>query len=416
MAKKSTSASKKSGSKTSSEKPSAESSATETVATEAEATVSNAVTPSAMKKDLEAANQPTPEIAKEPDPETLERPEGAADEGNAGALEPALMEDTRPEIAALAASPAPVERSGGAMFWPLLLGGLVAGIIGFAVSELDLLNSRSVNDGLRSQLAEQEGRISTLEAAEPDLSALDDISDQLAGLTDQIAGQESRITELEDRLTAIEALPVGEGGGGISAAAIAAYERELATLQQTVEDMISNARSVEEATASAAREARVRAALADITAAVGTGQPFADAVAALTAADADAVPDALVTHADEGVVTLSNLQGRYSDAARAGLSAARAAGAVEGETGVGGFLRRQLGARSVAPREGDDPDAVLSRVGAAVQDGQLAQALAEVATLPEGAIAAMQGWITDAQARADVQAALQTLSQSLSTN
>ena len=52
--------------------------------------------------------------------------------------------------------------------------------------------------------------------------------------------------------------------------------------------------------------------------------------------------------------------------------------------GLGAFLQNQLGGRSVVPREGDDPDAVLSRVGAAVEAGDLSTALTEIESLPEG--------------------------------
>ena len=83
---------------------------------------------------------------------------------------------------------------------------------------------------------------------------------------------------------------------------------------------------------------------------------------------------------------------------------------------MGGFLRRQLGARSVIPREGSDPDAVLSRAEAAVRDGRVADALREIDALPQGAKDAMQSWSADAKVRADAEAAVQDLSQRLTAN
>ena len=69
------------------------------------------------------------------------------------------------------------------------------------------------------------------------------------------------------------------------------------------------------------------------------------------------------------------------------------------------FLRRQTNARSLAPREGNDPDAILSRAEAALSSGDLPAALTELDALPENARAAMDGWIADASARADALAA-----------
>jgi hypothetical protein len=61
------------------------------------------------------------------------------------------------------------------------------------------------------------------------------------------------------------------------------------------------------------------------------------------------------------------------------------------------FVQGQIGGRAVAPREGDDPDAILSRVQAAVSSGDLDTALAEISALPEGARAEMAAWIADAE-------------------
>jgi hypothetical protein len=65
------------------------------------------------------------------------------------------------------------------------------------------------------------------------------------------------------------------------------------------------------------------------------------------------------------------------------------------------------------PREGDDPDAILSRVQAAVSSGDLETALAEISALPEGAQAEMADWIADAEARSAVTAALETVTDAV---
>ncbi len=68
------------------------------------------------------------------------------------------------------------------------------------------------------------------------------------------------------------------------------------------------------------------------------------------------------------------------------------------------------------PRAGDDPDAVLSRAEAALTAGQLAQALEEIAALPEPALAAMADWTARARQRVSALEAVETLAQSLNTN
>ena len=134
-------------------------------------------------------------------------------------------------------------------------------------------------------------------------------------------------------------------------------------------------------------------------------------MADLEAATDVTVPVALSSVAEEGVPTLRDLQDGFSDAARAALRSARDEGLEDQAGGVGGFLRSTFNARSVAPREGTDPDAVLSRAGAAVDDGRIADALAEVETLPEVVRGAMSDWLSDAQTRADAQSALDALAQ-----
>jgi len=85
-------------------------------------------------------------------------------------------------------------------------------------------------------------------------------------------------------------------------------------------------------------------------------------------------------------------------------------------TGLLAFLERQTGARSVTPRAGDDPDAVLSRAEAAVTSGDLATALDLVAALPEAAQAALADWVAQASSRHQAIAAADALAQSLNSN
>ena len=124
------------------------------------------------------------------------------------------------------------------------------------------------------------------------------------------------------------------------------------------------------------------------------------------------MPPALSGPAADGVPTLTELVDSYPEAARAALDASIRAnvdgGAFDRFTA---FLRVQTGARSLEPREGDDPDAILSRAEAAVRAGDLAQALTELAALPEDGQAAMAGWTQSARTRLDALEAAQGLTQ-----
>jgi hypothetical protein len=126
------------------------------------------------------------------------------------------------------------------------------------------------------------------------------------------------------------------------------------------------------------------ASISRLLAALDSGQPFAAAVP-----------------------TLHSLSQSFPEAARQGLEAALVAnmGNSWSERATN-FLRAQTGARSLSPREGNDPDAILSRAEAALGRGDASAALAEVEALPEPAKQAMSGWIAAAQLRLEAEKAV----------
>ena len=236
-------------------------------------------------------------------------------------------------------------------------------------------------------------------------------------MTGAIADQAGVIDALAARLSEIEKRPMTEG---LSEEAVAAYEAELQRLQASVESqrseiegLLDEARLSETAAAEQARIALARAAMSQIITSVESGAPFADALADLRAnGDAD-VPAILAEAAQAGVPTLASLRETFPANARSALAAVRA-----GSTGgsVTGFLQRQLGVRSVEPREGNDPDAILSRAESAVRDARLGDALAELSELPEPARAAMADWIALAETRHAALVAADDLMTALATN
>ena len=369
-----------------------------------------------VKSEAKDKAPETPAAAKTDKPSTATTATTTKPDAKPAETKPAPTTSTPPP------STAP-QKQRGSVFWPLVFGGVIAGVLGYAASEMDVLNTRADLSGFEDRIAEQQDRIAALENAEAPVSEAPDLSGieaSIAVLSDQVSVLEAELQELARR-------PVPTSGGSAPAvdysadfdemrASIAAQQEEISAQQDEIARLLENAQSVEEATAEAARQAAAQAALAKITAAVSTGSSYDDALSELQEAGVNDVSGALADPAGEGVPTLTQLQSGFPDAARAALAAARSTGAEGDETGFGSFLRRQLGARSTAPREGSDPDAVLSRAEAAVRDGRISAALDELDTLPEEAQAAMDDWLTRARTRADAEAAVQDLTQRLTAN
>jgi hypothetical protein len=339
----------------------------------------------------------------------------------------------------------------------VLLGGAIAAGAGFGLS-------RFVPDGwpiqstaaLESQIAAQAERIDALSASLAEITAADPVAplrDAVSTLAAEAGALRAGLTAvegtlatlpaapsadlgaLEDRLAALEALaPAGALPDGAALAdlsgAIAALRAELDAQKAAVADMSGRvdaaaaaAQAELEATRAdaerlraeaeeAARLAALRAALGRVQAAADSGASFAEPLAELSAAGVD-VPADLVTNA-EGLPTLAALQEGFAEPARAALRASLDHGAGETLTErVTVFLRNQTGARSLTPREGADPDAILSRAEAALRDGDLAGALAELGALPETGQAQMAPWIAQVQIRIDGLAAVAALATAL---
>ena len=323
-----------------------------------------------------------------------------------------------------------VERKGG--FVPMLLGGLVAGGIGFGAA-FYLLPQIGGQDGeafqqeVTTKLDQNANAIAGLTQTVnqipegPDMTVVDaamsDMSAAAESLATRLDALESKFSALDDRLTTVEKRPISEGA---SDAAVAAYERELKALQDTMaaqrselEAMASDAQSMESNAEETAKATMLRAALTRVQTALDTGAGFSAALGDLQNAGVS-VPAALSDVAEDGVPSLTQLQASFPDAARAALAVSRREAANNGEEGgFSAFLKNQLGTRSLEPREGDDPDAVLSRAEAAARDGRLTDTLAEIEALPEVGRVALSDWTTQVARRQGAVAAAEALGQEL---
>jgi hypothetical protein len=356
------------------------------------------------------------------------------------------------------------ESNGRGGFFPVLIGGVIAAGLGYLAAWQGLVPGRTavpeVPAVTAGDLAAQATRIDSVEAAiaalpaaapeqspAPDLAPLEaditglkagmtPLQDNLAALDDRLGNMVAQIRDLDTRLVALQGrLAVIERApteaGTLAETAIAEWEAEIQALRDqiaaqdtrllTISDeaaakleaaQTSVAEIEASAQASASAELR-RAALTRIQAALDAGTPFEDAIADLSGAGVT-IPDTLTAVAADGVSTMANLTETFPTTARAAMATARAEGlADDGEWRIMAFLRSQLDVRSVTPREGDDPDAILSRAEGSLGERRLSDALAEIGALPEVVRAEMSSWIESAEGRVAALAALQTLSESL---
>lgn len=239
------------------------------------------------------------------------------------------------------------------------------------------------------------------------VSAVGDLQEQIGALADTLSA-------LEKRVSALEARPAASGGGvsadveneiSVLRSALDTQKGELAKMLEEAQAKTQNAEEV-------ARQTMARAAMTRVLVALDSGAGFEDALSELKANTDISISSALSQTAVEGVPTVAELQSTFPEAARDALAAARS-GSSEG--GIGNFLAKQLGARSVEPREGDDPDAVLSRAEAAIKDGRISDALGELDALPEIAQAPLADWTAQANLRLTATADAEALANTLNS-
>jgi hypothetical protein len=347
-----------------------------------------------------------------------------------------------PDSDAGGAEPAPPPARRGTPVLALLLGGVLATGLGFVAARYVIpegwpitLSTERIN-ALDRKLAAQEKQIADLRAAP---AATDPrIDAALADIAAARTAAAEAVAALETRLAALEQRPAASADTSGLSAEIDALKSALAALQTDVaarpavdiSDQIAaltaaaaaerqaleaRAAALQEETRAAATAATARGVLLRLQAALETGGPIGPLLEELIAAGVT-VPQALGTAAD-GVPTLTQLQAAFPEAARTALAAAIK---VAPDAGLGDrvatFLRVQTGARSLTPRDGDDPDAILSRAEAALRGGDLTGALGALDALPPEAQAAMTTWRDSATARAAAVAAADELATGLTGN
>ena len=302
-----------------------------------------------------------------------------------------------------------VEKRGG--FWSALLGGALAALIGFGGAIYFKAAEWPVCGGggdsvLEAMIAQQSETITTLQAA---------LDTAQAGDAEARAALSARIDELPTTAP-VAPLPADvQAKLDAQRAEMETLEASLAQMRELTQGQIAAAQAQQENAAQAEARAKARGALNALRTALTTGAPYAPIVPEIAAATE--VPEVLAANAETGVPTAKALEDQFAVGARAALSASLKATAGDTPTErLTFFLKDQLGARSLTPREGDDPDAVLSRAEAATKAGDLDAALATIDALPDAGKAELQDWASAAVTRRDALAAFDSLSDALNAN
>ena len=317
---------------------------------------------------------------------------------------------------------------------PLILGGVVAGAIGFGAAYMVGPNGPFYSQP-QDQIDFQQDIVARLDASDAALQRLTtsqsqqdtriaaqegrDFSSDFDRISSQISALASEFADLKARLDSVEQRPIVEA---LPDEVVDAYAQEMVRMQQTLqsqreelEDMIATAQSKEAEAAALSQATVARAAISRMTSALETGQLFTSALDEYQSVTGASVPAELEQAATQGVAKMDQLTEEFAPFARVALSVGRSQGDLgDGAARVANFFKAQLNARSVAPREGSDVDAILSRAEAAVADGRLQDALSELSTLQDGPRAEMQPWIDMAQSRQDALDAVAALAEQYS--
>ena len=293
-----------------------------------------------------------------------------------------------------------------------------------------------------ARLATQSDEISalnTLIASYDDTTALQDLQAQIDGMRTIVTDLAALQVEIEqlfgvqnetiDRVAALEEKLTSQSGINPAAnAEITRYATALKLVQTQISEQnnaIAEQRAgiaelsaavelTQQETKSATHQSLTDGTISQVIGALESGAPFAFAIAGLQDFETLLTP-ALVAAAPYGVPTADALARAFPEQSRTALIAARTTSTSQASSSnrVGDFLRSQLGMRSITPRAGNDPDAVLSRAEAAIQAGQVSNALSALTALPDSARTSMAGWIEQAELRQAAQLAVAALSQHL---
>ncbi len=323
-----------------------------------------------------------------------------------------------------------------------VVGGVIATILGIAYHASGIVPSRAEiaatgaatkAEAVGSAVAALQSRVAALESRPAAAT-----SDSVEALGEKVAALDAGMGDVAGRVATLEArsaitAPVGDGGtSGLAAsfadietrlgrveagaAAVVALRERVAAVENAVTELVArvDALAARPAAAGESERAARAVAIAMVRQAAGRGDPFAGEVATLEALGADATAiAALKPLAERGVPSIATLQAGFPSIADKVLIASTSA---DPEAGIldriASFGRGLVSIRPTTAIQGDTPEAVVSRMQAAVDRGDLTAALAERAALPAPGQAASAAWASAASDRVAVDGQLADLAQS----
>lgn len=296
-----------------------------------------------------------------------------------------------------------------------VIGGIVATILGIVVHAMGLAPSptREAANAAVASAAALAGRVDALEARRlPDLQPLADrlaaiegragaLATDLAALGERLGAAQAttgeRFEGIAARLSLLEGAP--SSGNGIPAGDLGAISRRIGALEAEVSRLSNSVAALDSGQAGARM-----AAMTSLTGAAERGEPLGPAIgilASLGVAEDRLAP--LRPFADRTVPSRAAIAAAFPPAAEAILASERPPSA------EGGILdriwdeaSRLVTIRPTGPQEGDSVPAIVSRMRAAVERGDLQAALAERDSLPEAGKAASAAWAETAATRIEL--------------
>lgn len=252
-----------------------------------------------------------------------------------------------------------------------------------------------------------DGRIAAVEAAvaagKTRIDALEarpaPVASPPAASPEALADLEARLNGFAERLSAVEAT----AAGAVTGSALKDLGDRLALLEASVANLSTRLDAVAARPAPAVESERAARAVAIgvVRAAAARGGPFPGDLAMLrTLGFDDAALAELTPLATRGAPSLADLQGSFPPVADAILAATSAPGPDASFLDrVAAFGESLVSIRPTRPIPGATPDAIVSRMEAAVTLGDLGAALAEREALPDSGKAASADWAAAAADR-----------------
>lgn len=304
---------------------------------------------------------------------------------------------------------------------------------GDQIKALEIMSPTDVAEAVETSSSALSAKTSaSVEALEKEIATLRDQLKSTDGseIESRLAKTETTLTGIETELGALRGELTGAvKGDGVEAekitAEIAAFSAAVKGLKSEVSALAGKTGSlsqrVDEVEAASARreaeakqetlaaeqreeETRRRAelsdAMKDLTRRVDAGSPYSDELARVVEIGVAQVPEALNASAETGIPSIAILRNGLPDAAHAAIRASISADAGDGVLGrASAFLESQVASRSLEETGGDSTDAILSRIEARMNAGQLDEALAEADTLPDVAKSQMESWLSQLRQR-----------------